>query len=49
MSLKEKLLEDYKSAMKDKDVVRKNVVGMVRAAILQFEKITKLCLTTVAF
>ncbi|WAM32909.1 GatB/YqeY domain-containing protein [Caldicellulosiruptor morganii] len=38
MNLKEKLLEDYKSAMKEKDVVRKNVVGMVRAAILQFEK-----------
>ena len=44
MSLKEKLLEDYKSAMKDKDVVRKNVVGMVRAAILQFEKDNKVVL-----
>ncbi|AZT90436.1 GatB/YqeY domain-containing protein [Caldicellulosiruptor changbaiensis] len=44
MSLKEKLLEDYKSAMKDKDVVRKNVVGMVRAAILQFEKDNKVIL-----
>lgn len=44
MSLKEKLLEDYKSAMKDKDVVRKNVIGMVRAAILQFEKDNKVVL-----
>jgi len=44
LSLKEKLLEDYKSAMKDKDVVRKNVVGMVRAAILQFEKDNKVVL-----
>lgn len=44
MSLKEKLLEDYKSAMKEKDVVRKNVVGMVRAAILQFEKDNKVVL-----
>jgi len=44
LSLKEKLLEDYKSAMKEKDVVRKNVVGMVRAAILQFEKDNKVVL-----
>ena len=36
--LKEKLMEDLKQAMKDKNVVRKNVVQMVRAAILQFEK-----------
>ncbi|BCS81280.1 GatB/YqeY domain-containing protein [Anaerocellum diazotrophicum] len=44
MSLKDKLLEDYKTAMKEKDVVRKNVVGMVRAAILQFEKDNKVIL-----
>ena len=36
--LKEKLLEDLKNCMKDKNVVRKNVVQMVRAAILQGEK-----------
>ncbi len=30
--------------MKEKDVVRKNVVGMVRAAILQFEKDNKVVL-----
>ena len=36
--LKEKLLEDLKNAMKDKNTVRKNVVQMVRAAILQVEK-----------
>ena len=36
--LKEKLMEDLKQSMKDKNVVRKNVVQMVRAAILQFEK-----------
>lgn len=36
--LKEKLLEDLKKAMKDKNVIRKNVVQMVRAAILQVEK-----------
>lgn len=36
--LKEKLLEDLKESMKDKNVVRKNVIQMVRAAILQVEK-----------
>ncbi len=36
--LKEKLLEDLKTAMKDKNIIRKNVVQMVRAAILQVEK-----------
>ena len=36
--LKEKLLEDLKNSMKDKTVVRKNVVQMIRAAILQKEK-----------
>ena len=36
--LKEKLLEDLKESMKDKNVTRKNVVQMVRAAILQIEK-----------
>ena len=36
--LKEKLLEDLKNSMKEKNVVRKNVIQMVRAAILQFEK-----------
>ena len=36
--LKEKLMEDLKLAMKNKDVVRKNTVQMVRAGILQIEK-----------
>ena len=36
--LKEKLLQDLKEAMKEKNVIRKNVVQMVRAAILQVEK-----------
>ena len=36
--LKEKLLADLKNCMKDKNVVRKNVIQMVRAAILQVEK-----------
>ena len=36
--LKEKLLEDLKESMKEKNTIRKNVVQMVRAAILQVEK-----------
>ena len=36
--LKEKLLEDLKNSMKEKNTVRKNVIQMVRAAILQVEK-----------
>lgn len=36
--LKEKLLDDLKNCMKEKNVVRKNVIQMVRAAILQEEK-----------
>jgi len=36
--LKEKLLEDMKVSMREKNIVRKNVIQMVRAAILQVEK-----------
>ena len=36
--LKEKLMEDLKESMKNKDTVRKNTVQMVRASILQIEK-----------
>ena len=36
--LKEKLLEDLKMSMKEKNINRKNVIQMVRAAILQIEK-----------
>ena len=36
--LKEKLMEDLKNSMRDKNEVRKNTVQMVRAAILQIEK-----------
>ena len=44
MSLKDKLMDDLKSAMKDKDTVRKNAVQMVRASVLQVEKDNKLTL-----
>lgn len=40
--LKEKLLEDLKIAMKEKNVNRKNTVQMVRASILQVEKDKKI-------
>ena len=36
--LKEKLMDDLKLAMRDKNEIRKNTVQMVRAAILQIEK-----------
>lgn len=36
--LKEKLLQDLKTCMKEKNEIRKNAVQMVRAAILQVEK-----------
>ena len=36
--LKEKLMEELKEAMKNKDTIKKNTVQMVRAAILQIEK-----------
>ena len=44
MSLKDKLAEDLKNSMKNKDVVRKNTVQLVRSGILQFEKDNKVVL-----
>ena len=38
MSLKETLFQDLKTAMKDKDTVRKNTIQLVRAGVLQIEK-----------
>ena len=38
MSLKNRLLEDMRSAMKARDSFRKNILSMARAAILQAEK-----------
>ena len=43
--IKEKLLNDLKEAMKDKNLVKKNTVQMVRAAILQVEKDKQIELT----
>lgn len=36
--LKEKLMDELKLAMREKDEIRKNTIQMVRAAILQIEK-----------
>ena len=36
--MKEKLLEELKIAMREKDELRKNTITMLRAAILQIEK-----------
>ena len=44
MTLKEKLAQDLKEAMKDKNTVRKNVVQFVRAGVLQVEKDNKVTL-----
>lgn len=44
MSLKEQLAQDLKDAMKDKDVVRKNVVQLIRSSVLQVEKDQKITL-----
>lgn len=37
MSLKERLMEDLKVAMKEKDVLKKNAITMIRAAVKQVE------------
>ncbi len=37
MSLKERLMEEFKTSMKEKDIVRKNTITMVRSAIKQIE------------
>jgi uncharacterized protein YqeY len=42
MSLKEVLQQDLKTAMKEKDSLRKNVIIMTRAGILQIEKDKKI-------
>ncbi|MDD6763727.1 MAG: GatB/YqeY domain-containing protein [Clostridiales bacterium] len=44
MTIKEKLKEDLKTAMKEKDTVRKNVVQLIKAGVLQVEKDNKVTL-----
>ncbi|MEL7569634.1 MAG: GatB/YqeY domain-containing protein [Eubacteriaceae bacterium] len=41
MELKQRLINDFKDAMKNKDVITKQTVTMVRAAILFYEKNNK--------
>lgn len=40
MNMKERLLEDLKTAMREKDSLRKDMLQIMRAAILQVEKDT---------
>lgn len=42
MSLKEQLFADLKTAMKEKDTVRKDTVQLIRSGILQIEKDKKI-------
>ena len=41
MTIKERLADDFKTAMKEKNTLRKNVIQLVRAEILNVEKKTK--------
>lgn len=41
MALKDILMDDLKSAMKEKNVPKKNAIQMARAQVLQFEKDNK--------
>jgi hypothetical protein len=45
MSLKEKLMEDLKASMKNKDKVRKNTVTMIKAAVTQLEVDSRMAVT----
>jgi uncharacterized protein YqeY len=38
MSLKETLTNDLRTALKEKDTIKKNTIQMVRAAVLHVEK-----------
>ena len=40
MNMKERLLDDLKAALREKDVLRKDMVQIIRAGILQVEKDT---------
>ena len=37
MSLKQKLQEDLKSSMKNKDAIKKSVITLIRSSIKQYE------------
>ena len=41
MSLKEQLFADLKTAMKEKDTLKKDTVQLIRSGILQYEKDNK--------
>jgi uncharacterized protein YqeY len=41
MTIKEQLIDDFKTAMRDKDTLKKDTIQICRAAILQVEKDTR--------
>lgn len=47
MTIKDKLMEDLKIAMKSNDAITKNIISLVRAAILNEEKIKQEPLTDI--
>ena len=44
MAIKDKLQDDLKEAMRQKDTIRKNVVQLIKAGVLQVEKDNKVTL-----
>ena len=44
MAIKDKLKDDLIAAMKEKDAIRKNVVQLIKAGVLQVEKDKKITL-----
>ena len=44
MAIKDKLQDDLKDAMRQKDTIRKNVVQLIKAGVLQVEKDNKVTL-----
>ena len=41
MSLKEQLFADLKTAMKEKDTIKKDTIQLIRSGVLQIEKDNK--------
>lgn len=44
MNMKDRLLDDLKTAMRDKDILRKDLLQIIRAGVLQVEKDSRIIL-----
>jgi uncharacterized protein len=44
MNMKDRLLDDLKTAMRDKDILRKDLLQIIRAGVLQVEKDSRIVL-----